>query len=277
MKVSINNEYLDVAGRKVQIVAQEKNRAGLKLFLGYQIDRQKKRIGGERWFKSDGRSFDGSMESNLCRTADIGLSLTDTQAVILERLIEAIDTDIAMPGRVGPKMYGNSMPSYLISESDLVLLEFVDSHETGGMHIRHRNSAIDAGVERKAKCSRQRITRMEEALEWVPASVWDHEMRIVLFAYAEVKARGWDWSRYIESRNRRHPKKKAWVKRTLYRWIEKSLQQIECELLKKSVFLMDTAGLQVAHEEAKHTCKSITSGLYAWPMPDGHPALRRTA
>lgn len=277
MKISINNEYLDMAGRKVQIVAQEKNKAGLKLFLGYQIDRQKKRIGGERWFKSDGRSFDGVMESNLCRAADIGLALTDTQAVILERIIEAIDTDIAMPGRVGPKMYGTSMPSYLISESDLVLLEFVDSHETGGMHIRHRNSAIDAGVERRAKCSRQRITRMEEALAWVPAFVWDHEMRIVLFAYAEVKARGWDWGRYIETRNRRHPQKKAWVKRTLYRWIEKSLQQIECELLKKSVFLMDTAGLQVAHEEAKHTGKSITSGLHAWPIPDEEPASKRIA
>ncbi|WP_256442645.1 hypothetical protein [Ensifer sp. PDNC004] len=38
------------------------------------------------------------------------MSLTDTQAAILERLIEAIDTDLAMPGRVGPKMYGNSIP-----------------------------------------------------------------------------------------------------------------------------------------------------------------------
>jgi hypothetical protein len=277
MKISVKNEYLDVAGRKVLIVAQEKTAAGLKLFVGYQIDRQKNRISGERWFKSDGRDYHGSMDGNLCREADCGMTLTDGQAAILERVIEAIDTDIAMPGRVGPKMYGNAMPDYLISEAELLTLEFVDNHETGGMHTRHRNSAIDAGVERRAKRSRSRIGRMEEALEWVPAFVWDHEMRIVLFAYAEVKARGWDWTRYIETRNRRQPKKKTWVKRTLYRWIEKALQQIECGIANRSILLIDTAGLQVAHGEAKHTGKSITSGLHAWPAPDEHPDLKRTA
>ncbi|WP_246764869.1 hypothetical protein [Ensifer sp. PDNC004] len=82
----------------------------------------------------------------------------------------------------------------------MITLDFIDGHETGGMHTRQRNSAIDASVERRAKRSRERITRMEEALAWVPCSVWHHEMRVVLFAYAEVKARGWDWSRYIDIR-----------------------------------------------------------------------------
>jgi len=145
------------------------------------------------------------------------------------------------------------------------------------MHTRHRNSAIDAGVERRAKCSKERVGRMDEALAWVPRFVWDHEMRLALIAYAEVKARGWDWSRYLEQRNRRSATKKQWVKRTVYRWIEKSLQQISAGLLKKAIFLHDTAGLQVAHEEAQSTGKSITSDLHAWPAPDEQPALRRTA
>ncbi|WP_234892319.1 hypothetical protein [Sinorhizobium medicae] len=276
MKISVRNEYIDVTGRKVLIVAENKTRGGLKVFTGFQIDRSKGRIGGERHYKSDGRDYYGDISSHLIREADSGMSLTDAQAAILERIIEAMDTDIAMPGRVGPKMYGSAMPAPLVSEAELILLEFVDAHETDGMHIRHRNSAIDASVERRAKCSKERIGRMEEALAWVPRFVWDHEMRIAILAYAEVKARGWDWSRYIETRNRRQSQKKAWVKRTLYRWIEKALQQIECELAKRSILLMDTAGLQVAHEEAQSTGKSITSDLHAWMAPDGKPDMRRT-
>ncbi|WP_245278320.1 hypothetical protein [Ensifer aridi] len=276
MKISIRNEYIDVTGRKILIVGENKTSGGLKVFTGFQIDRGKGRIGGERHYKSNGREYYGDIGSHLIREADSGMSLNDVQAAILERLIEALDTDIAMPGRIGPKMYGSAMPAPLVSEAELILLEFVDAHETDGMHIRHRNNAIDAGIERRAKCSKERIGRMEEALAWVPRFVWDDEMRIAILAYAEVKARGWDWSRYIETRNRRHSQKKAWVKRTLYRWIEKSLQQIECELAKTSTLLMDTAGLHVAHEEAQSTGKSITSDLHAWMAPDGKPDMRRT-
>jgi hypothetical protein len=275
MKISVGNEYLDVNGRKVTIVALEKNRAGLKVFLGYQVDRMKHRFGGERWYKSDGRDFHGDIDAHLCREADFGLALTDVQAAILERVIEAIDTDIAMPGRIGPKMYGNSMPAYLSSEAELLTQEFIDMHETGGQYVEQRNTDRSISIERRAKCSRDRVGRMEEALGWVPRFVWDHEMRIVLFAYAEVKARGGDWSRYIEKRNRRQPQKKAWVKRTLYRWIEKSLQQVETGLRNGEILLRDTAGLQVAHEEAERSCKSISSDLRAWTAADEEPALER--
>lgn len=277
MKISVNNEYIDVAGRKVLIVSQEKNTAGRKLFLGYQIDRDKRRVGGERWFKSDGRDFHGTMESNLCRDADCGMTLNDRQAVILERIIEAIDTDMALPMATGPKRFGSAWPETSPSSTE------IRGHETvelvsGTEHLtRQRHSAVNDVTERRAKCSKARVTRMEETFEWMPAFVWDHEIRVVLFAYAMVKARGWDWSRHIEARNRRHPHEKAWVKRTLYRWIERALQQIESGMLNRSILLMDTAGLQVAHEEAKQAGKSITSGLHAWPAPDEHPALKRSA
>jgi asparagine synthetase A len=91
-------------------------------------------------------------------------------------------------------------------------------------------------------------------------------------AYADVKAKKWDWDRFIQARNRRMPQKKAWVKRTLYRWIDKALQQVDAGLRQNSVLLLDGAGLQVAHEEAQHGCKSITSGLHAWPAPEEIPA-----
>lgn len=276
MKISIRNEYIDVTGRKILIVAENKTSAGLRVFTGFQVDRRKQRVGGERYYKSDGRDFHGDLGSHLIREADLGLSLTDGQAAILERLIEALDTDLSMPGRVGPKMYGNSMPDFLISESELTLLEFVDQHETDGMNTRARHNAVGKVIERRAKCSKERIGRMEESLDWLGRFVWDYEMRIALLAYAEVKARGWEWGRYIEQRNRRVGTKKRWVKRTVYRWIEKSLQQIETSLLKSAIILRDTAGLQVAHGEAEQPCKSITSGLHAWMVPDGKPDLRRT-
>lgn len=277
MKISTGNEYIDVSGCKVLIVSEGKNRAGLKVFTGFQIDRTKARIGRERYFKSDGRDFYGDIDQHLIREGDAGLSLTDHQAAVLERLIEAMDTDEALPVRVGPKMYGSSMPDYVVDAGTLQNLDFVDFHETKGMHTRHRNAAIDAVTERRARCSKIRIARMEEALAWVPRFVWDEEIRQALLTYAEVKARGWDWSRAIQQRNRRWPKKKQWTKRTVYRWIDKSLQQISAGLVKNAIFLHDTAGLQVAHEEAESSCKSITSGLHAWSEPEDIPALRRTA
>lgn len=277
MKISVGNEYIDVSGRKVLILGERKTVGGLKVFAGYQIDRRKARMGSERHFKSNGRDFYGDMAGHLIREGDAGVSLTDHQAAVLERLIEAIDTDIALPVRVGPKMYGNAMPAAIDDPETIKNLEFVDYAQTEGMHTRHRNAAIDAVTERRAKCSKDRIGRMEEALSWVPRFVWDQEMRLALLAYCEVKARGWDWSRYLEQRNRRCGTKKQWVKRTIYRWIEKSLQQISVGLVQNDVFLRDTAGLQVAHEEAQHPGKSISSGLHAWPEPEEHPALRRTA
>ncbi|ASP55466.1 hypothetical protein [Sinorhizobium meliloti] len=109
MKISIRNEYIDVTGRKILIVGENKTSGGLKVFTGFQIDRSKGRIGGERHYKSNGRGYYGDIGSHLIREADSGMSLNDVQAAILERLIEALDTDIAMPGRIGPKMYGSAM------------------------------------------------------------------------------------------------------------------------------------------------------------------------
>ncbi len=111
---------------------------------------------------------------------------------------------------------------------------------------------------------------MDEAFDWIRKYIWDEEVRQMLLAYAEVKARGWDWSRYLNNRNRRNPKKTAWVERTVQRLIFKSLQVTEVNLLKSDLILRDGAALLVFHDEAKHRGKSITSGdLRERVIPDG--------
>lgn len=153
-------------------------------------------------------------------------AMTEAQAEILERLIEAMETDIALPVRVGPKAFGSSMPDYIHTPAENFAREREDISE-GGNWKKEMEKAERKRTERRAKCTRERITRMDEAFDWIRRFIFDEEARQVLLAYVEVKARGWDWSRYISNRNRRNPKKTAWVKRTVQRWIVRSLQIIE--------------------------------------------------
>jgi hypothetical protein len=205
------------------------------------------------------------------------MAMTAEQETILERLIEAMETDIALPIRVGPQAFGSSMPEYIHTPSENFAREIEDLKETGGQRTRADQDAERRKTERRRKCSPERITRMEEAFSWVRRFIFDEESRQVLLAYAEIKARGWDWSRYLNNRNRRNPRKKAWVKRTVQRWIVRSLQIIEQKNSQTVPLWHTSKDLQVAHEEPKHTGKSITSDLHAWPGPDEYPALRRTA
>lgn len=134
-------------------------------------------------------------------------SMTEAQNGILERLIEAFETDIAMPVRVGPQAFGSSMPDYIHTPAENFAREREDIAD-GGRWKKDMIAAERRRTERRAKCSRERISRMEEAFGWVRTSIWDDETRQVLLAYAEVKARGWDWSRYLTNRNRRNPQKR---------------------------------------------------------------------
>ncbi|MCZ7494122.1 hypothetical protein O8B39_06405 [Agrobacterium rhizogenes] len=198
-------------------------------------------------------------------------SMTEVQAAILERLIEAFETDIALPVRIGPQAFGSSMPDYIHTPAENFAREREDIAE-GGRWKKDMVAAERRRTERRAKCSRERISRMEEAFDWIRRFIWDDEARQVLLAYAEVKARGWDWSRYLTNRNRRNPQKKAWVKRTVQRWIVRSLQIIEEGIRQSGTIWAVEPGLQVAHDEAKNTGKSIRSGLRSWTAPEEMPA-----
>lgn len=261
MKISEQQTYIDTSGRRVFIANRKKlGQDKFWTYIGYQVDRDGNRIGEPRGWKSDGRDYAGDMMGNIQREAEIGMKLDTWQDIILERLIEAIETDIALPIATGPKMFGNAWPDTFTSEEDLKEMERVEDRDWKQHQTRQRHQAIDAHTERRAKCSRPRISRMEEAFESV-SMIFDDEDRRILLSYAEVKAKGWDFQRFIETRNRRNPQKDAWVKRTILRKIVKILQEVESKLRKRAIILRDCAGLQVSHGEAKHSCKSITSTI----------------
>lgn len=205
------------------------------------------------------------------------MKIDETQAIVLERLIEAMETDIALPIRIGPQAFGSSMPDYVQTQSEWFANRREDLAETGGKRTREHEAAERRKTERRAKCTTERVTRMEEAFGWVLAHVADVEKRKVLLAYAEVKARGWQWERYLQNRNRRHPTKSAWVKRTVQRWIILSLQEIAENIPKTSTLLPMDPDLLLAQIEGESTGKSIRSDLRSWMAPDGNPSYRRTA
>lgn len=202
-------------------------------------------------------------------------AMSAVQGMILERLIEAMETDIALPVRIGPQAFGSSMPEYIHTPAEYFARAREDVTETGGKRTRDDEEAQRRQTDRRRKCSRERISRMEEAFGWIRTCIFDPEARQVLLAYAEIKSRGWEWGRYLNNRNRRNPKKPAWVKRTVQRWIVRSLQIIEQNIRQSGTVWPEGLDLQVAHETAKHTGKSITSDLHAWTAPDEKPALER--
>jgi hypothetical protein len=204
------------------------------------------------------------------------MKIDETTAIVLERLIEAMETDIALPIRIGPKAFGSAMPDYVQSHSEWFANQREDLAESGGKRTRYYEAAERRKTERRAKCTKERITRMEEAFGWVLTHVADAERRKVLLAYAEVKARGWQWERYLQHRNRRNPTKNAWVKRTAQRWIVLSLQSIAESIPKSNAFLATCPALLLAQIEGESTGKSIRSDLRSWMSPDGKPTLRRS-
>lgn len=204
------------------------------------------------------------------------MKIDETQAIVLERLIEAMETDIALPIRIGPKAFGSAMPETVQTYAEWFANKREDIAETGGKRTRAQEAYERRKTERRAKCSKERVTRMEEAFGWVLAHVQKPERRKVLLAYAEVKARGWQWERYIQNRNRRNPPENAWVKRTVQRWIVLSLQEITENIPKGGILLAAEADLLLAQIEGESTGKSIRSDLRSWMSPDGKPSYRRT-
>ena len=178
------------------------------------------------------------------------MKISEGQAIILERLIEAMETDIALPVRIGPQAYGSSMPAYIHTGAENFAREREDIAETGGQRTKDDHKAQQRKTERRRKCSPERISRMEEAFSWVRRFIFDDEARQVLLAYAEIKARDWQWERYLNNRNRRNPQKKAWAKRTVQRWIIKSLEIVETNLHKDATLLRGGATLHVARQAA---------------------------
>lgn len=206
------------------------------------------------------------------------MKLSDAHHIILSRLIEGMETDHALPISVGPRMFGRSLPEALESVNDRFAREREDMSETGGKRTLEDRKAERRRIERRRKCSPQRITRMEEAFGWVRDAVADEKYRKCLLAYAMCKARHWSWSDYVTARNRRKIGKEVWVRQKTYEWNLKSLQAIENEFLHSDSLCMALADLQPGQIAAKPMGKSISSesGLRSWMSPDGKPDQYRT-
>jgi hypothetical protein len=147
----------------------------------------------------------------------ISTAMTEQQETILERLIEAFETDIALPVRVSPQFFGSSMPDYIHTPAENFAMAREDT--AGGRRWKKDMEAEERRrTMRRAKCSRERISRMEEAFDWIRKYIWDEDARQVLLAYAEVKpadGSGAATSRRETGKTRRRA---AWVKRTVQRW-----------------------------------------------------------
>lgn len=201
------------------------------------------------------------------------MKLSDAHHIILIRLIEAMETDHALPIRVGPRMFGSSMPESVETTNERFAREREDLAETGGRGKAEDQKAERRRIERRRRCTPARITRMEEAFQWVGQAVEDEKHRKCLLAYAMCKAKHWSWSEYVTARNRRKIGKEVWVRQKTYEWNLKSLQAIENEFLHKSTLCIDLANLQAGQKPAKHAGKSVSSesGLHSWMAPDGKP------
>lgn len=259
MKITEGRTYITTSGARVMITTRTKV-GKLWIYKGYEVDRSGHTVSDWLMWKSDGKDWAGMMGNNITREADTGMKLDDASAVILERLIEACETDRALPGRVGPKAYGNAMPTTIFTDTDVWVLEVEEQIANEGRQTRERNAALSVVTERRALCAPDRISRMDEALGWLRLVI-DPEARQVLIAYASCKASGNDWGQYLEARNRRNRPENVWVKRTIYRKITKTLQEVETKLRNTGIILRDCGGLPVAQQEAKHSCKSISSDL----------------
>jgi hypothetical protein len=113
-------------------------------------------------------------------------AMNEFQAMILERLIEAFETHIALPLRVGLKAFGSAMPEYIHSTAENFARVREDITKIGGARTCEDEAAQRGQTERRAKCSKERISRMEEAFDWIRKYVWDEEARQALLAYAEI-------------------------------------------------------------------------------------------
>lgn len=263
MNISEGQTYITAAGERVKVVGRQKtNRGALWVYYGYRVTIDGVRIGpvGEMLgWKSDGKDWSGVIGNTIVRESDVGMKLGVAQSVILERLIEACETDRAMPGRVGPRKYGSFMLETFMTADEIETVESWCVNQSQQYQTTARWEAANRVHVTHAMRSPQRISRMDESFDWLGRFVFDHEMRKVIVSYATVKASGTDWSDFIQQRNKKHRSSKAWVKRTLYRWIERGLQLIADGTRKNGIILRDGSGLQVAHERAETPCKSICS------------------
>lgn len=206
------------------------------------------------------------------------MKMSNAHVRIRELITEAMETDLALPISVGPRMFGSSMPEYRHTVKERRQTVNEDYFETGGERTREDEKAERRQTERRRRCSPQRISRMERVFALVVASVPDEKHRKCLLAFAMVKARRANWSDWLMARNKRNLRKNAWTRQKTYEWIAKAYQAIEDKIMQGDESCISAADLQAGQISPENTGKSISSdsGLRAWMSPDGKPDQYRT-
>jgi hypothetical protein len=188
-------------------------------------------------------------------------SMTEGGAYVLARLVEAVITNAAIPGRVGPKGFGSCMPDYLHSWAETFAMQCHDLYYNEGRHYAAEEKARNSKLAVSVNATGPRIARADEAERWIIDHVSNVQRRKAIWLYAQCKASGRSWGEALTRRNRHDRKEVPWVKQTVLRWINEELEIVFRKLDKTAISLPDMADCQVLQITAKRSGKSIRSKL----------------
>lgn len=191
--------------------------------------------------------------------------LWTTDAVLI-RLIEAYGTIEIITGRVRPKQYGSSLPEMMFDPNDQDLKKYT------GQNLDDLEKIRREAADQRTLVGASSVSLAENAQLWPIEFVADEDKRECIIEYATCRSRDGDWSKYVQRRNRRLPQKKAWIRRTTYRWNEKSLQLIAEKLNNAGPVLSETERCQMSHDSrTREFIDDAEERVTHWRSADAEP------
>ena len=185
-----------------------------------------------------------------------------TPEIVLNRLIDAYRVIEVITRNPAPsKKPGSSHPAMNLDPSDRYT----------GRHLDEIERELKAEKERRTTIASGPISMALEAQRWPIEYVENEEHREILIAYATVRSRDGDWSKYVQRRNRRHPTKRAWVRQKTYERKDKALQRIARMLNNNEISLRISEHCETGHDEAPNACEPAVMGIRAQMAPDAKP------
>lgn len=136
-----------------------------------------------------------------------------TKEVVLDRLADGIKIIQRGSGRVGPKQYGNGLPTFLVHLDEELGKGFRESEPF------------------KMPPSAKQIRLAEEACEWPARFVEDLNVREALHIWMLAKAIGKPWQKLAERR--------GWAKETAKRYKDRAVYHIVVGLITSGAAVED--------------------------------------
>lgn len=189
--------------------------------------------------------------------------MTPGGAMILDRLIEAEETNRADRTRVFPKGFGSSMPDYIHDEKEWWAMLVDDAVNGDGKAWERIKADRNRQGSRFAKLSSERVSRAEECETWWRL-IEDGEARSMLRLFVIAKLSGRSWSETLTMRNRKFHSSKAWVKNKSFRQIHQLLEYLFVKVGQFEINWLSANGLQVGQIRPELASRSSNSGIRAW-------------